>query len=106
MSETPNPYEYDHKNYRWLRGKVDYDERDKTWNIIYSLTPDQHEKFGGSMTLVDHPDLQKLRTDDVVLLEGKIDPDALDRTGKAKYRIEKVFGPLVPKQQVSTSAEN
>jgi hypothetical protein len=105
-TEQLNPYDYDRKNYQWLRGKMDFDEQDQTWHIIYSLRPDQKDRFGGSITLIDHPDLSKLQNDDVVLLEGKVDSDSLDRSGKVKYRIEKLFGPLVPKIQVSTTAGN
>ena len=105
-TELLSPYDYDRKNYQWLRGKVDFDENDQSWHIIYSLKPDQTDRFGGSITLIDHPDLNKLQNDDVVLLEGKVDSDSPDRSGKVKYRIEKLFGPLVPKAQVSTTAGN
>ena len=105
-TEQPNPYDYDRKNYQWLRGKIDFDEQDQTWHLIYSLTPDQKDRFGGSIMLIDHPNLNTLQNDDVVLLEGSVDSGSLDQFGKAKYRIEKLFGPLVPKIQVSTTAGN
>ncbi|MCH8348539.1 MAG: hypothetical protein IH901_08630 [Proteobacteria bacterium] len=105
-TEQLNPYDYDRKNYQWLRGKIDFDEQDQTWHIIYSLTPDQKDRFGGSITLIDHPDLNKFQNDDVAYLEGRVDSGSLDRSGKAKYRIDKLFGPLVHQSQLSTTAGN
>lgn len=103
-SPTPSPYDYDDKTYSWLRGKVDYDEVSKTWVIIYSLDP--KDKYGGSFTLANDEKLKKLRNDDVFLVEGKIDSTAKDSRGKPIYRIDTLFGPLVPKGQVKSEAPN
>jgi len=99
-AETPNPYAYDRQNYTWLRGKVDYDEKTQSWQIIYSLDP--QDKYGGSFTLVDDPKLKVLQNDDVFLVEGKIDHDDEDARGKPRYEIDHLFGPLVPKSQLQT----
>ena len=105
-TQHPNPYDHDRKNYQWLRGKVDFDEQDQTWHIIYNLTPDQKDRFGGSVALIDHPGFNNLQNDDVVYLEGRIDTGSLDRSGKAKYRIEYLKGPLVHKSQLNSVVEN
>jgi hypothetical protein len=97
---TPNPYDYDRKTYTWLRGKVDYEEGTKSWQIIYSL--DGKDKFGGSLTLSDDPKLKKLRNDDVVLVEGRVDESRKTSRGKPVYKIDHLFGPLVPKTKVSS----
>ncbi|MDQ3329995.1 MAG: hypothetical protein M3552_04990, partial [Planctomycetota bacterium] len=43
-------FDYERTHYRWLRGVVDYDPIRKNWHIIYGLTPDAADKFGGSLT--------------------------------------------------------
>jgi hypothetical protein len=93
----PNPYDFDRKNYRWLRGVVDYDEEDRTWNIIYSMNPEPKDEFGGSITLVNDNRFQVLKTGDVVYLEGRVDSKATDHTGKPRYRVDHL-APLVPKK--------
>ena len=93
-ASAPSPYDHDKKKYTWLRGKIDYDEGSKTWQIIYSLDP--ADQYGGSLTLVDHPSFKKLnlKNDDVVLVEGQLDTIGL--AGKPNYKINKLFGPLAP----------
>jgi len=92
-----NPYGHDAKQFQWLRGVVDYDPEAKNWNIIFDLTPEATEEYGGSMTLVDDPQLNVLSNDDVVMIEGKVDPDEKDEFGKPKYRITKIDR-LVPRK--------
>lgn len=93
----PNPYGYDQRNYRWLRGVVDYEKEDGSWNIIYSLRPDPQDEFGGSLRLVGNEQLAGLSNDDVVLVEGHIDPDQADSFGKPQYRVEHLAR-LVPER--------
>lgn len=87
---APNPYDYDRKQFAWLRGVVDYDADDHSWNIIYSVNPDADDPHGGSITLSDSGLLDVLQNGNVVLLEGKPDPQQTDRSGKAKYQVSKV----------------
>ena len=91
-----NPYDYDHDAYTWLRGKVDYDEGSKSWQIIYSLNP--QDKYGGSLTLIDNPALKKLQNDDVAFVEGVLEKVAAGV--KPRYQIYKLIAPLFPKEQV------
>ena len=81
----PNPYAYDEKQYRWLRGTVEYDDVDRSWHLMYSERPD--DDYGGDFTLVDDPKLDVLRNDDVVFVTGRIDRSVTDRLGKPCYRI-------------------
>ncbi|MBW3538981.1 MAG: hypothetical protein KY476_01800 [Planctomycetes bacterium] len=91
----PDPYAHD-PEYRWLRGVVDYDRTNETWNIIYDLEPAASDRWGGTLTLVDDPLLARLRDGDVVLIEGRVDASTRDRTGrKPRYRIEHLVAPLV-----------
>jgi hypothetical protein len=84
------PYDYDRKNFRWLQGVVEQDPKDKTWYLMYSVEPAEDDPFGGSITLVDHPALNGLKTDDVVLVKGRIDHSKTDRFGNPAYRIDEV----------------
>ena len=98
---TPNPYDYDKTGYTWLRGKVDFDQKTKSWQIIYSLSG--KDKFGGSLILGDNPKLKDLQNDDVVLVEGRLDTVRKDDRGMPIYKIDHMFGPLVPKTKVSNN---
>jgi len=83
------PYDYDRVGYTWLRGTVDFDQRDRSWHIIYSQHPDPRDRFGGAIRLIDHPKLgTRIRHGDVVYVEGRIDARRLDSRGKPQYRIE------------------
>ena len=92
----PNPYDYDRENYTWLRGVVDYDTTHQTWHIIYNLRPDKDDRYGGSSTLSDSPQLSSLQPNDIVLVEGRFDANSRDNIGKPTYRIDHVAR-LVPK---------
>jgi len=94
--KRPNPYAYDRNNHRWLRGVVDYDEQDKSWHLIYDLTPDSQDEYGGDITLIGDIRLDFIQNDDVVLVEGRIDSSVRDSFGKPCYRIKKIDR-LVPK---------
>lgn len=79
---------YERSTYRWLRGVVDYDPAKKDWQIIYGLTPEASDKYGGSLTLLDEGQLSDFQNDDVVLVEGQLDPTAgRDVLGKPLYRV-------------------
>jgi len=67
---------------------IDYDETSRTWHMVYAASPDSNDRFGGSVTLVPDKRLQTLRDNDVVLIEGRLDPSAKDATGKPLYRVD------------------
>lgn len=94
----PDPYAYDSENYRWLRGKAHYDEQDDSWQLIYSLNPSAEDEFGGSITLMDHPQLRGLPDKSVVLVEGRVDRQQTDTFGKPQYRVERLAR-LTPRGQ-------
>tara|TARA_R100001132_G_C3275549_1_gene98867 strand:+ start:15550 stop:16803 length:1254 start_codon:yes stop_codon:yes gene_type:complete len=95
--QSPSPFNYDKQNYRWLRGIIEFDEQEKSWNITYNATPDKSDKFGGNIVLVDQGKLNRFTNGDVVLLDGAIDGSKQDRMGKPCYRISKAQR-LVPKK--------
>ena len=94
--KTPNPYDYDRKNYTWVRGIVGFDNQDRSWFITYDNDPLGKDPYGGKLTLVEDDKLDALLANDVMFFEGAVDPEKRDRFGKPKYRIQKALR-LVPK---------
>lgn len=79
---------YEPTGYAWLRGVVDYDPSARNWHIIFGLPPDPADRFGGSLTLADNGHLAEFRDNDVVYVEGRVDPAAgRDPLGKPLYRV-------------------
>lgn len=90
-------FAFDAAAYRWLRGKVDYDDVDRSWNIIYNLVPDETDLYQGSITLADGPLVSRLQHDTYVLLEGRPDPQHRDSRGRPCYHVERIAGPFPPR---------
>ncbi len=92
-----NPYGRDtkHANPTWLRGVVDYDQKQRSWSILYSANPDSRDSNGGVLTLANHPNLAKCRLGEVVLAEGAIDASQQDARGKPIYVLDNIT-PLQP----------
>lgn len=85
-------YGYDANGYRWLKGLLTYDDLDKTWSVIYSLSPSAADRFGGEFTLAPDTRLDPLRNDTPVQIEGFIDEQTRDRQlNKPMYRITKIL---------------
>lgn len=93
--EEVSPYDHDRENFRWLRGVVDYDADEKTWNIIYSIDPDDADKLGGSVTLIGDEQLDALSDNDRVLVEGRLETSKSDARGKPCFHVEHL-GRIVP----------
>lgn len=87
-----NPFGRDTKNANptWLRGVIDYDQKQRTWSILYSSNPDARDPNGGCLTLAPHPSLAKCRLGEVVLAEGAIDSTQTDVRGKPLYVLDNV----------------
>lgn len=96
-ADRPNPYAHDAQNYRWFRGIAEYDEQNKSWQVVYNPTPDEQDRFGGRITLADHPKLDVLNANDVVLVEGRVDEQQPDAAGQPKFAIEHAVR-LTPKK--------
>lgn len=92
----PNPYDFDRKEYAWLRGVVDFDPTDKTWHLIYNLTPGQDDELGGSVSLVIDPRTTTLSDRSLMQVEGVVDPNQRDKSGKPMYRVIAAH-PLTPR---------
>lgn len=87
-----NPFGRDtkHANPTWLRGVIDYDQKQRSWSILYSTNPDPRDSNGGMLTLASHPNLAKCRNGEVVLAEGAIDAGQTDARGKPIYVLDNV----------------
>lgn len=87
-----NPFGRDtkHANPTWLRGVIEYDQKQRTWSILYSSNPDPRDLNGGMLTLASHPNLAKCRNGEVVLAEGAIDASQTDARGKSIYVLDNV----------------
>ncbi|QDT39879.1 hypothetical protein [Stratiformator vulcanicus] len=80
---------YDRRKYRWLKGMISYDERQRSWNIIYNTSPGIDDEYGGSLTLADSGRLSKFKTNDIVEVVGTVDRAAgVDELGKPKFRVD------------------
>lgn len=84
-------YRYDETNYAWLEGVVSYDPADRTWNIVYNLSPAESDPYAGHFTLSPSPLLQTFREGERVRLEGRVDSAEKDRFGKSTYLAERII---------------
>ena len=94
-ANRPSPYKYDRKEFRWLRGVVDYDSEAGTWNIIYDVEPDAEDEYGGSISLSGVDRSEPLKNGDICLAEGEVDLKRLDAFGKPMFRVDRLT-PLEP----------
>lgn len=79
----------------WFRGLVDYDAQENVWYLTYNPDPDSSDRRGGTISLIEHPNLKLFNPEDIVLVEGDFDPSAKDGNGNSKYRAT-VIRRLVP----------
>ncbi len=89
-ADRANSYDYDREGYTYLRGLADYDPRDHSWHIIYTLNPDPKDLYGGTFQLVDNSRLTNLRSGDFVKVQGRVSASEFDSRGKPKYVSEVV----------------
>lgn len=87
---TTQPYAYDGEGYAWLKGIVDYDADSQSWAIIYSLTPERSDRFGGMFYLGPSEQLNSLHNGDLVLIYGQPDASLRDPRGLPMYRVARV----------------
>lgn len=104
VQSVPSPYLHDREHHSWLRGVAQYDEFSESWRIVYSRDTADDDKYGGSLTLAGHPDLDKLRDLETIFVEGVVDPNRPDRFGKPMYRVRKIQ-PITPKRTAGLGDE-
>ena len=62
----------------------------------YSENALEDDPYGGALELVGEEKIEKLLEDDVVYVQGRVDPTAKDAYGRPSYRVENLKY-LVPK---------
>lgn len=86
-----SPYRKDRNGYSWLRGIVTFDETEQKWRLTYNPDPTANDPYHGNFVLVGDEQLDNLLPDDVVLVEGAIEPTLKDkRFGKPSYRVRQL----------------
>jgi len=85
-----SPYDHDNQHFHWLRGKVEYDRQDGQWHLMYDKAPDVNDQLGGEIALVDNEQLDSLKNNDIVLVQGHVDRRTRDAYGKPSYRIHHI----------------
>ena len=86
----PTRFGFDAENYRWVKGTVDYNPQDKSWHVIYNVTPGPDDKFAGDLTLLPDPRLDSVADNDFVQIEGQLDATQPDQHGKPSYKITRI----------------
>lgn len=86
-ASSPLPHGFDKGGFTWLRGEVEYDDRDQRWHLVYSLSPEASDRLGGDIALAADARLEQLQNGDWIYVEGSVDPLQLDGYGKPCYRI-------------------
>lgn len=97
--DSTKPYAYEPKSYSWLRGTVDYNPQDKSWQIMYNKNPDPNDPYGGAFCLMESPKLSGLHDGDSVYVEGRLNTQ---QPGKPRYEIDAGIVRIV--QQARTTA--
>ncbi len=83
----PRVYAYDGR-FQWLQGTLKFDQSQQSWQINYSLRPDDADPLGGHVTLGQSDQLRGYKTGDVIRVQGQLDRQAIDHEGKPIYRIQ------------------
>lgn len=86
-----SPYRKDRNGYSWLRGTVIFDDTEQQWRLTYNPEPTANDPYQGNFILLGSDVLDSLLPDDVVFVEGSIDPTHKDkRFGKPSYRVRQL----------------
>jgi hypothetical protein len=86
-----SPYRKERNGYGWLRGVVSFDETEQEWRLTYDPDASANDPYQGNFVLVGNDQLDNLLPDDVVLVEGTIEPSLKDkRFGKPSYRVRQL----------------
>lgn len=94
VAHTAERYGY-HPQYQWLRGRLEHSSTENRWKLRYISydAPEGHmDAFGGSVQLLDHPQLSQLQSGQFVTVRGQL---AAENTSSKDY------SPLYQVQQIS-----
>jgi hypothetical protein len=83
------PYAYD-PAYTWLRGKLEYSQRDRRWKLRYIPVDGSTDQYGGSVVLTNPQKLDGFEPGEFVEVQGAL----AGRVGREPfapgYRIERI----------------
>lgn len=86
-SDSASPLERS-SDYRWLVGELQYVHVRDAWRLRYAA-PDEEDRHGGSVTLVETGSMTGYRNGQIVRVEGElVDPDAADPS--PAYRVRRL----------------
>ncbi|MCA9041386.1 MAG: hypothetical protein KDA65_13620 [Planctomycetaceae bacterium] len=74
----------------WYKGIVDYDESSGTWNLIYDLSPDPKDRFGGSIQLKPTREFARLKNGEAISITGHFNDAMKDNLDKPIYVVQTV----------------
>jgi len=74
----------------WFQGRVEFDEYDQAWHLIYDFSPAQTDQLGGEITLGTDAPLTDADQGQLVRVSGQFDTNRLDPLGKPVYRVTRV----------------
>ena len=89
-SSVRSRYGYD-PNHKWLRGKLEYSERENRWKLRYIPIDGATDAYGGSVVLADVSRLSGCERGDFVEVHGEIGRRAEEKQGFAPdFKISRV----------------
>jgi hypothetical protein len=84
--DDPSPYAFDEEKFTWLRGLVDFNDREGVYRVQYGTDP-TGDQYSGVLTLAPDPRLENLLIGDIVLVRGRVDVGRRDFNGKPVFVI-------------------
>ena len=78
-------------DYRWLRGRLAYDDSLDQWRLDYVAPHAPVDEFGGSVMLVDSPLLDSFREGDYLIVHGVLDDESIELDTPPAYHVDQVL---------------
>lgn len=88
-SARDQPYGYD-PDYTWLRGKLEYSQRDRRWKLRYIPVDGSTDRYGGSVVLTNPQQLDGFEPGEFVEIEGTLAGSVGREPFAPGYRVERV----------------
>lgn len=88
-SGSNEPYAYD-PLYGWLRGKLEYSQRDRRWKLRYIPVDGNTDRYGGSVVLTNPQMLEGFEPGEFVEVQGALAGSVGREPFAPGYRIERI----------------
>jgi hypothetical protein len=87
---SPGKYEAD-RNYRWLKGKLEYSKLDERWKLRYIPIDGDTDEFGGSVVLLGSRLMQEFKPGEYVTVYGTLgETDSRNGGFAPSYTVDRV----------------